>query len=115
MCPEVKSVLTGESPRKDMRKTASIVLFAAFAVLSAVRLRAEATDKALTATGTIRTVQASARTLVVALTDGGEARFVWNDETKITGVLAPGARVTIRYVSPGSGGNLALQITVPRS
>jgi hypothetical protein len=98
-----------------MRKTASIVLVAALAVLSAVRLRAEATDKALTATGTIRTVQATARTLVVALADGGEAKFVWNDETRITGVLSPGAKVTIRYVSPPSGENLALQITVPRS
>lgn len=97
-----------------MRKTASIVLVAALAVLSAVRLPAEATDKALMTTGTIRTVQASARTLVVALTDGGEGKFVWNDETKITGVLSPGARVTIRYVTSG-GGNLALQITVPRS
>ena len=98
-----------------MRKTASITLLAAFAVLSAVPVRAEATDKALTVTGTIRTVQASARALVVALADGGEAKFVWNDETKITGVLAPGAKVTIRYVAAGSGGNLALQITVPRS
>jgi hypothetical protein len=98
-----------------MRKTASIVLVAALAVLSTVRLRAEATDKALMATGTIRTVQATARTVVVALADGGEAKFVWNDETKITGVLAPGARVTIRYVNAASGGNLALQITVPRS
>jgi hypothetical protein len=98
-----------------MRKTASIVLATALAVLSAVRLPAEATDKALTAAGTIRTVQASARTLVVALGDGGEARFVWNDDTKITGVLAPGAKVTIRYVPGGDGGNLALQITVPRS
>jgi hypothetical protein len=98
-----------------MRKTASIVLVAALAVLSAVRLQAEATDKALMATGTIRTVQATARTLVVDLADGGEAKFVWNDETKITGVLSPGARVTIRYVNPASGGNLALQITVPRS
>jgi hypothetical protein len=98
-----------------MRLTASMVLAASFAVLSARPLSAEAaTDRALTATGTIRTVQASARTLVVSLADGGEARFVWNDETKITGVLAPGAKVTIRYVA-GDSGHLALQITVPRS
>ena len=101
-----------------MRSIVSIVLAASFAVLStgpfSETVSAATADKALTATGTIRTVQASARALVVALADGGEARFVWNDETKITGVLAPGARVTIRYV-PGDGGHVALQITVPRS
>ena len=101
-----------------MRSIVSIVLAASFAVLSAgpfsKTASAATADKALTATGTIRSVQASARTFVVALADGGEARFVWNDETKITGVLAPGAKVTIRYV-PGDGGNVALQVTVPRS
>ena len=102
-----------------MRSTVFIVLFMAFAVLSARPLSAQMSssataDKALTATGTIRTVQASTRTLVVALADGGEARFVWNDETKITGVLAPGAKVTVRYM-PGDGSHVALQITVPRS
>ena len=41
--------------------------------------------------------------VVVALTDGGETRFVWNDETKISGTLSPGAKVTVRY-DLGSGG-----------
>jgi hypothetical protein len=100
----------------EMRKAASIVILAALAVLAAVRLPAEATDKALPATGTVRTVQASVRTVVVVLADGGgEVTFVWNDDTKITGVLSPGARVTIRYVTVTTGGNLALQITVPRA
>jgi hypothetical protein len=97
-----------------MRKTASIVLAASVAVFSAGPLCAATADKAQTATGTIRAVQAASRTLVVALADGGEARFVWNDETKITGVLAPGAKVTIRYL-PGGDARTALQITVPRS
>ena len=98
-----------------MRKTASIVLAVCLTVLATVSPSAGAADKALTATGTIRTVQASSRTVLVALSDGGEARFSWNDDTKITGVLAPGAKITVRYV-PGSGGeNVALQITVPRS
>jgi hypothetical protein len=69
----------------------------------------------LTATGTISRLQASARTVVVALTDGGEVAFVWNADTKISGVLTPGARVTVRYVTGDNGGNLALQITVARS
>jgi hypothetical protein len=97
-----------------MRKTAALVVFAA-ALATAPSLQAEATDKALTAVGTVRRVQATARTLVVALSDGGEATFVWNDDTKITGVLAPGAKVTIRYTTGANGANLALQITVPRA
>jgi hypothetical protein len=97
-----------------MRKTSVIAVLALLAVLAASTLPA-ATDKALTAAGTIRRVQASARTLVVALADGGETTFVWNEETKITGVLAPGAKVTIRYVTGANGANLALQITIPRS
>ena len=98
---------------RHMPKSAVIAVVVLVAFCAAATLPA-ATDKALTAAGTIRRVQASARTLVVALADGGESTFVWNDETKITGVLAPGARVTIRYV-PGDGGHVALQITVPRS
>jgi hypothetical protein len=71
-------------------------------------------DKAQTATGTVTKVQASQRTVTVALTDGGEAVFVWNPDTKINGTLTPGARVTVRY-QPGDGGrNVALQITVAR-
>ncbi len=97
-----------------MRKTALIASLVLAAVLASATLPA-ATDKALTATGTIRRVQASARTLVVALADGGESTFVWNDETKITGVLAPGAKVTVRYVTGADGANVALQITIPRS
>ena len=40
---------------------------------------------------------------------------MWNADTKISGVLTPGARVTVRYVTGDNGGNLALQITVARS
>jgi len=76
-----------------------------------------AQDKAQTVTGTVTKVQASQRTVTVALTDGGEGVFVWNPDTKINGTLTPGARVTIRYQSSADSGgrNLALQITVARS
>lgn len=96
-----------------MRKTAALLLLAASCV-AAWTLEASA-DKALTATGTVSRVQASARTVVVALADGGEAAFVWNADTKISGVLTPGAKVTLRYVTGPNGGNLAFQITVARS
>jgi hypothetical protein len=95
-----------------MSRTVRFVLLAA-ALAAPAALRAEA-DKALTATGTIARLQATARTVVVALSEGGEATFVWNADTKISGVLTPGARVTVRYVTGDNGGNLALQITVAR-
>jgi hypothetical protein len=96
-----------------MSRTVRFVLLAA-ALAAPAALRAEA-DKALTATGTVARLQATARTVVVALSEGGEATFVWNADTKISGVLTPGARVTVRYVTGDNGGNLALQITVARS
>ena len=69
---------------------------------------------AVTATGTITAVKASERAITVKLAEGGEARFVWDRDTRITGVLTPGARVTIRYVADGKQ-NRALQITVSRA
>jgi hypothetical protein len=42
-------------------------------------------------------------------------RFVWTDDTKINGTLAPGAKVTIRYTSLPDGQNLAHQISVAKS
>ena len=98
-----------------MRKTAMILLATALVALAATPLAAAPTDKALTATGTIVRVQATARTVVVKVADGGaETTFVWNDDTKITGVLSPGQKVTIRYTS-ANGANVASQITVPRA
>jgi len=96
-----------------MSRTVRFVLLAA-ALAGSTALLAEA-DKALTVTGTISRLQATARTVVVALSEGGEATFVWDADTKISGVLTPGARVTVRYVAGANGGNLALQITVARS
>jgi hypothetical protein len=98
-----------------MRKSLAILIFSLLgAAAAALALEAPA-DKAETASGTVVTVQASQRTVSVALADGTEARFAWNAETKINGVLAPGAKVTIRYTPGANGKNVALQITVARS
>ncbi len=111
--PETVRLGEKESPA-GMKRFIAFALLAAAIVLAAAPVRAEA-DRALTASGTVSRLQASARTVVVALADGGEATFVWNADTKISGVLTPGARVTVRYVTGDNGGNLALQITVARS
>ena len=95
-----------------MRKTLAVSLLFALSLAAAYAAPAE---PARTVTGTVARVQASARTVAVTLPDGGEAVFVWNDETKISGTLTPGAKVTIRY-TPGTGAtNLAQQITVARA
>ena len=90
--------------------------FAVFCLaLAAAAALAGAADRAVTASGTVTKIQASERTITVTLADGGETRFVWNADTKISGVLAPGARVTIRYETAADGRNVAQQISVSRS
>jgi len=78
-------------------------------------LGASPADRAQTATGTVSKIQASERAVTVRAADGSETRFVWNADTKISGVLAPGARVTIRYEVASDGRNLAQQISVARN
>jgi len=74
---------------------------------------ATAADKTQTASGTIARLDAAKQTLVVRVA-GQETTFLWNSDTKINGVLAPEARVTIRYAPQADGQNLAFQISVGR-
>ncbi len=94
------------------RKPLMVVLLC---LAGAVALSARAPDRSLAATGTIAKLQSSERTLTVTLADGSEARFLWSPDTKINGVLAPGAKVTIRYEAGADGKNLAQQISVSHS
>jgi hypothetical protein len=99
------------------KKIKTTLLFAAtvalvFAVVSGT---GNAAEKTLTAAGTVSKLDAAERTVVVAVTDGPETRFVWTADTKINGTLAPGAKVTIRYTTLPDGQNLAHQISVARS
>ncbi len=96
--------------RRLARPAASIVFVLAFALASA----GFSADRTQTASGTVTKVDARSHTIVVAVTDGPETTFAWTDETKISGTLAPGVRVTIRYAAGDDGKNLALQISVSR-
>ena len=91
------------------------VRFAVFSLVLAAAAGAGGADRAFTTTGTVTKIQASERAVTVALADGTEARFVWNADTKISGVLAPGAKVTIRYEAAGDGRKVAQQISVARN
>ena len=99
-----------------MRIRASIVAVLALAsLLSAAALGAAPSDRSLTATGTITKIQSADHSFAVTLPDGSQARFVWTSDTKISGVLAPGAKVTIRYEVAADGRNVAQQVSVSRS
>jgi hypothetical protein len=93
------------------------LLFAAGAALAFVLVAGDAiaAEKTLTAAGTVSKLDAAERTIVVAVADGPETKFVWSADTKINGTLAPGARVTVRYTILPDGQNLAHQISVARS
>ena len=56
----------------------------------------------------------AALSVTVNLPDGSQERFYWTNDTKFSGVLAPEARVTIRYAVSPDGKNLAQQISVSR-
>jgi hypothetical protein len=87
-----------------------LVLLAAAAVLAAA-----SADRSLSVTGTVARIQASERAVTVTLADGSETRLFWNADTKISGVLAPGAKVTVRYETSADGRNVAQQISVARN
>jgi Protein of unknown function (DUF1344) len=83
-------------------------------LLASLGAEARQAERSLTASGSVARVQASERTITVTLSDGRDAKFVWSNDTKIGGVLAPGAKVTIRYAVDASGRNVAQQISVSR-
>ncbi|HKD18313.1 MAG TPA: hypothetical protein VKG23_10610 [Thermoanaerobaculia bacterium] len=89
------------------------VLGLAAALVAAVAMGVPA-DRSLTASGTVERIQSSDRAFTVTLSDGSPARFVWTSDTRFSGVLMPGSRVTIRYDVTADGRNVVQQISVAR-
>jgi Domain of unknown function (DUF5666) len=89
------------------------ILAAALLVTALSAAGISAADRSQTASGTVSRLDAERQTLVVKV-GTEEMTFVWNAETRINGVLAPGARVTVRYAPQADGRNLAYQISVGR-
>ena len=83
-------------------------------VLLAGALSARDPDRAQSVTGTVAKIEAAQRSVTVTLPDGSQERFYWTNDTRFSGVLAPEARVTIRYAVSPDGKNLAQQISVSR-
>jgi len=88
-------------------------LAAAALVLASAAAIAAPAEKVQTATGVIARLDAAKQTVVVK-TETDEKTFVWNEDTRINGVLAPGAKVTLRFAPQPDGRNLAYQISVGR-
>ncbi len=96
--------------RKAVRASAVLLTL----MLSLAPLAGAGSDKTSTATGNVTKLNAAERTVTVAIAEGSETRFLWTAETKINGILAPGAKVTVRYTTLPDGQNLAHQISVSR-
>ncbi len=96
-----------------VRKTLAAMLLVGVAV-AAERLDARVPDRAQTVSGTVAKIEAAERAVTLTLPDGSQERFFWTNDTKFSGVLAPGARVTVRYAVSSDGRNLAQQISVSR-
>jgi len=100
---------------QNHRKFSILLATAAAALVLVLAGNATAAEKTSTATGTVSKLDAVQHSVVVAVTDGAETRFVWTADTKINGTLSPGAKVTVRYTTLPDGQNLAHQISVARS
>lgn len=95
-----------------MRKTSRAALLLA-AFLSAAAFAAAA-EKTLTVSGVVEGYSAAARSFSVKTDAGESVALVWTKETKFNGVVANGARVTVRYTPQSGGPNVAQTVGVVR-
>jgi len=107
--PEGPGTFSFEGVAPMQKSIRSLVVAALLLTLLPAAL--SAADRNQTASGTISRLDAARQTLVVKV-GTEEVTFVWNAETRINGVLAPGARVTVRNSQQSDGRNLAFQISV---
>jgi hypothetical protein len=71
-----------------------------------------AAEKAPSVTGVVQTYSAVEHAFSVRNENGKEIRFVWTRETKFNGVVANGAKVTVRYTTQADGQNVAQTVGV---
>jgi hypothetical protein len=87
----------------------------ALAAVLLVPRAAVGADRTLSVSGTVTRIDAKAHSIAVVTEEGPERTFVWTPETRITGTMTVGSRVSIRYLAAEDGRNVAVQITVNRS
>jgi hypothetical protein len=87
------------------------LVFAAL-LSAAVPAAAIAAEKTVTANGVVEGYSAADHAFAVKPDSGPVLRFVWTKETKFNGVVANGARVTVRYTPQTDGPNVAQTVGV---
>ena len=89
------------------RWPAAIVL-----TLAAVPALAATAEKTQMLTGIVQSYSASERRFVVKDESGRDVPFAWTKDTKFNGVVATGAKVTVRYTPQADGPNLAQTVGI---
>ena len=79
--------------------------------LSVTGLAAPA-EKTISVSGVVQGYSAADRSFSVKADAGGTVLLVWTKETKFNGVVANGARVTVRYTPRPDGANVAQTVGV---
>ena len=69
-------------------------------------------EKAKTSVGVVKDYSATSHSFSVEEEGGRTVQFAWGKETKFNGVVASGARVTVRYTEEADGRNLAQTVGV---
>jgi len=71
-----------------------------------------AAEKTSTVTGIVQVYSAVEHTFSIKDENGREVRFVWTQETKFNGVMASGAKVTVRYTPQADGPKVAQTVGI---
>jgi hypothetical protein len=73
---------------------------------------AYAAEKTVSVTGVVGSYSAAEHAFSVKTDAGETVSLVWTKETKFNGVVAQGARVTVRYTPQSGGSNVAQTVGV---
>jgi P pilus assembly chaperone PapD len=80
--------------------------------LAAVAAVSAAAEKTVTVTGVVQTYSAVAHAFTLKSDAGETVSLVWTKDTKFNGVVAQGARVTVRFTPEPAGANVAQTVGV---
>jgi hypothetical protein len=89
------------------RRTAAFVL-----TLAAAPAFAAPAEKPQMLIGIVQSYSAAEHRFVVKDESGREVPFAWTRDTKFNGVVATGAKVTVRYTPQADGPNLAQTVGI---
>lgn len=90
-------------------KKNTVAFVMSIAVAAAV---ASAAEKTVSVTGVVESYSAASHAFTVKTEAGETVSLVWTKETKFNGVVAQGARVTVRFTPQAGGPNVAQTVGV---